>query len=164
MGDLLAPDLGLTVWTVVTFLILVGILKAFAWGPLLKAVDEREARLKADREGAEKARAEAERIQKELESQLAGVQAKTKDLLAAAMRDGRVIRVDNQIELVKRASGTKDLATEPALLSALSARETGAATLSAADAVASQIVELTAALDRSATATDASTSRTDWRM
>ena len=74
MGDLLKPDLGLTVWTIVTFLCLVGILKAFAWGPLLKSIDEREARLKADREGAEKARSEAERIQRELEAQMAGVQ------------------------------------------------------------------------------------------
>ncbi len=107
MGDLLAPDIGLTVWTIVTFLCLVGILKAFAWGPLLKSVEAREARLKADREGAEKARAEAERIQKELEAQMAGVQAKSKELLAAAMRDGEALRARLKAEAEADAAAIK---------------------------------------------------------
>ena len=117
MGDLLSPDLGLTVWTIVTFLCLVGILKAFAWGPLLKTVEEREARLKADREGAEKARAEAERIQKELESEMAVVQTKTKGLLDAALRDGEALRARLKAEAEAdaaaiKAKTTADLAAE----------------------------------------------------
>lgn len=117
MGDLLAPDLGLTVWTIVTFLCLVAILKLFAWGPLLHAVEEREARLKADREGAEKARAEAERIQKDLEAQLAGVQAKSKELLAAATKDGEALRSKLKAEAEAdaaaiKAKTTADLAAE----------------------------------------------------
>lgn len=107
MGDLLAPDFGLTVWTIVTFLILVGILKAFAWGPLLSAVEAREARLKADREGAEKARSEAERIQKELEAQLAGIQSKTKELLAAATKDGEALRSKLKAEAEADAAAIK---------------------------------------------------------
>ena len=58
MADLLNPDTGLMFWTIVTFLALVAILKFAAWGPLLHAVEAREARIKADREGAEKARAD----------------------------------------------------------------------------------------------------------
>jgi F-type H+-transporting ATPase subunit b len=128
MGDLLSPDLGLTVWTIVTFLSLVAILKLFAWGPLLHAVEEREARLKADREGAEKARAEAERIQKELEAQLAGVQAKTKDLLAAATKDGEALRSKLKAEAEADAAAIKakttgDLRKEVATLSVLAAEK-----------------------------------------
>jgi F-type H+-transporting ATPase subunit b len=108
MGDLLAPDLGLTVWTIVTFLLLVGILKAFAWGPLLKSIDEREARLKADREAAEKARSEAERIQKELEAQMAGVMAKSKELLSAATKDGEALRSKLKGEAEADAQAIKD--------------------------------------------------------
>ena len=108
MGDLLTPDLGLTVWTIVTFLLLVGILKAFAWGPLLKSVEAREARIKADREGAEKARAEAERIQKDLEAQIAGVQAKAKEILAAASKDGEALRAKLKSEAETDAQGIKD--------------------------------------------------------
>lgn len=108
MDKLIVPDTGLMFWTIVTFLALVAVLKFAAWGPLLHAVEEREARLKADREGAEKARAEAERIQKELEAQLAGVQAKTKDLLASATRDGEALRAKLKAEAEADAQAIKD--------------------------------------------------------
>jgi len=108
MGELLTPDSGLIVWTIVTFLALVAVLKFAAWGPLMRAIEEREARLKADREGAEKARAEAERIQKELEAQMAGVQAKSKDLLAAATKDGETLRARLKAEAEADAQAIKD--------------------------------------------------------
>lgn len=117
MGDLLAPDLGLTVWTIVTFLALVAILKFAAWGPLLHAVEERENRIKADREGAEKARADAERIQKELEAQLAGAAAKSKELVAQATKDAEALRSKLKAEAEADAAAVKakasaDLAAE----------------------------------------------------
>jgi F-type H+-transporting ATPase subunit b len=108
MGELLTPDAGLIVWTIVTFLCLVAILKLAAWGPLLRAVEAREERLKADREGAEKARADAERIQKELEAQLAGVQAQSKQLLAAALKDGEALRAKLKAEAEADAQAIKD--------------------------------------------------------
>lgn len=107
MGDLLSPDLGLTVWTIVTFLALVLILKMTAWGPMLHAIEEREARIKADRDGAEKARSEAERIQKELEAQLAGANQKAKEILAAATKDGESLRSKLKAEAESDAAAIK---------------------------------------------------------
>ena len=107
MGDLLSPDLGLTVWTIVTFLCLVGILKAFAWGPLLKSIDEREARLKADREGAEKARAEAAPTQKQLAPQRAGAHQKPRHLRAAATKAGEALRARLKAEAEADAAAIK---------------------------------------------------------
>ena len=107
MDKLIVPDTGLMFWTIVTFLCLVFILKKAAWGPLLQAVSEREGRIKADREGAEKARAEAERIQKELEAQMAGVQAKSKELLAAATKDGEALRARLKAEAEADAAAIK---------------------------------------------------------
>ncbi|MBI3288677.1 MAG: F0F1 ATP synthase subunit B [Elusimicrobia bacterium] len=107
MDKLLNPDTGLMIWTIVTFFSLVAILKMFAWGPLLKAIDDREARLKADREAAEKARCEAERIQKELEAQMSGVQAKSKELLAAAAKDGEALRAKLKAEAEADAQAIK---------------------------------------------------------
>lgn len=92
MDQLLNPDTGLVIWTIVTFLVLVALLKMFAWGPLLHAIEEREHRLKADREGAEKARAEAERIQRELQEQMNGLQAKSRDMLAQAQKEAEALR------------------------------------------------------------------------
>jgi F-type H+-transporting ATPase subunit b len=92
MDKLLSPDPGLMIWTIVTFLCLLAILKKAAWGPLLSAIDEREYRLKEERLAAEKARSEAERIQKELEEKLAGVHAASREMLAAATKDGEALR------------------------------------------------------------------------
>jgi F-type H+-transporting ATPase subunit b len=41
MDKLLTPDTGLMIWVIVTFLCLVGILKLFAWGPLIGAIEAR---------------------------------------------------------------------------------------------------------------------------
>lgn len=107
MENLIKPDTGLMFWTFVTFFALVFILKTFAWGPLLHAVEEREARLKADREGAEKARADAERIQRELEAQLAGAAAKSKELVNQAMKDGEALRARLKAEAEADAAAIK---------------------------------------------------------
>ncbi|MDE2491064.1 MAG: F0F1 ATP synthase subunit B [Elusimicrobia bacterium] len=92
MDKLLTPDPGLMIWTIVTFLCLLAILKKAAWGPLLGAIDARDYRLKEERLAAEKARSEAERIQRELEEKLAGVHAQSREMLAAAAKDGEALR------------------------------------------------------------------------
>ena len=107
MDMLIVPDTGLMFWTIVTFLCLVFILKKMAWGPMLHAIEAREGRIRADREGAEKARAEAERIQKELEAHMAGIQAKSKDLLAAATKDGEALRAKLKAEAEADAAAIK---------------------------------------------------------
>lgn len=92
MDTLLQPDKGLLIWTVVSFLVLVGLLRAFAWGPLLAAVDAREARLREERERAEAARQEAERIRGELSARLAGAEGEMREILAKAGREAEAIR------------------------------------------------------------------------
>ncbi|HAH08022.1 MAG TPA: ATP synthase F0 subunit B [Elusimicrobia bacterium] len=92
MDKLLNPDPGIYLWTVLSFLILVGLLKAFAWGPLLKAVEDREESVRRDREGAEAAKRESERIQQELEGKLAGLDAQARELLAQAGREAEALR------------------------------------------------------------------------
>ena len=44
--DLVTPDIGLIVWTGISFGLLYLILKKFAWGPILGAVNEREQSIK----------------------------------------------------------------------------------------------------------------------
>lgn len=92
MDKLLQPDTGLMIWTVVTFIALVFILKKVAWGPLLHAIEERERRMKADLDGAEKARADSEKIKRELDAEMAGLHGKSREILAQAQRDADVLR------------------------------------------------------------------------
>lgn len=89
MDKLLSPDIGLSIWTMITFLLLVFILSKTAWKPLITALEEREAGLKAEREAAEAARRSAESLKEDLDRQLARIQARTQEALAAALRDGQ---------------------------------------------------------------------------
>ncbi|MGB0880286.1 MAG: F0F1 ATP synthase subunit B, partial [Polaribacter sp.] len=59
--DLITPEWGLIFWTGISFLILLFILKKFAWKPILGAVSERE-------EGIKKALASAEEAKKEMQN------------------------------------------------------------------------------------------------
>lgn len=61
-GGLLDVNPGLIFWTIITFLILLFILKKTAWKPILQALKEREDNIRASLEKAEQARKEAEEI------------------------------------------------------------------------------------------------------
>ena len=52
--DLLLPHLGLIVWTVLAFLVVLFILKKFAWKPILKGLNDREANIAGSIATAEK--------------------------------------------------------------------------------------------------------------
>ena len=69
MENLLTPDFGLTFWTIITFLVLVAVLGKYAWGPLIRAFDEREAGIRQAVAQPEKNRqaAEALKAQNEVE-------------------------------------------------------------------------------------------------
>lgn len=63
INPLVKPDIGLIFWTTITFLILLVVLRKFAWKPILGAVKDREASIKDSLASAEKARDEMERLQ-----------------------------------------------------------------------------------------------------
>lgn len=56
--DLLTPSIGLIFWTTLSFLILLALLRKFAWKPILTSVKDREHRIEDAVLQAEKARAE----------------------------------------------------------------------------------------------------------
>ena len=56
MEKWLSFDPGLFLWTIVTFFIVLAILKWKAWGPLINALDKREEDIREALDSAEKAR------------------------------------------------------------------------------------------------------------
>jgi F-type H+-transporting ATPase subunit b len=60
--DLITPELGLIFWTTLSFLVLLFILRKFAWKPILGAVNSREEGIKDALAAAEKARREMENL------------------------------------------------------------------------------------------------------
>ena len=60
---LVMPDFGLFFWMLVTFSLLLWILKRFAWGPILKALSDRENLIKESLKSAENAKEEMKLLQ-----------------------------------------------------------------------------------------------------
>ena len=68
---LLLPHLGLIFWTAIAFLITLYILKKFAWVPILKGLNDREATIAASIATAEKVKLEMAQLKSENEALLA---------------------------------------------------------------------------------------------
>ncbi|MTE27236.1 F0F1 ATP synthase subunit B [Winogradskyella ouciana] len=86
--DLIKPGFGLVFWTVITFLILLFLLRKFAWRPILGAVSEREEGIKNALASAENARKEMENLQADNERILQEARVERE----AMLKDAREIR------------------------------------------------------------------------
>lgn len=53
---------GLLIWTIITFLVLLAVLRKIAWNPLLTALEQREGTIRSSLEEAQRARQEAEHL------------------------------------------------------------------------------------------------------
>ena len=56
--ELIKPDIGLLFWMLISFSVVLLILRRFAWGPILSALDERERGIETALKNAQKAREE----------------------------------------------------------------------------------------------------------
>ena len=91
---LLEPHAGLIAWTIITFVVVLLVLKRFVWTPLLEALDERQRRIRESLEGAEKARDEARATLAEHQKALAGAEAEARDIVAQAREAAERVRSD----------------------------------------------------------------------
>jgi F-type H+-transporting ATPase subunit b len=92
------------VWTVAAFLVLVGVLAKFGWGPILKGLDEREENLRKTRQAADEARRVAEDFRRDYEERLSRAEAQAQRLLAEAENRARAFKDD----LVKAAQAENE--------------------------------------------------------
>lgn len=80
-GSLIDVNPGLIFWTVVTFLILLFVLKKMAWKPILTALNQRETAIKDSLEKAEKAKEEAQKILDENQASLLRAEEESKKII-----------------------------------------------------------------------------------
>jgi len=90
---------GVSIWTLVVFLLLLGALAKWAWPAILKAVEEREKKIQAQLDQAEKANRDAQRLLADYQQQLARAQGEAQDVLAA----GRQAAEKAREEILDRA-------------------------------------------------------------
>lgn len=88
MEDLLKPDVGVLLLTVCNFLLLVFLLKKFAWGPIIGALEKRENQIESDKQTAAAARQSAEELKKELDERLAQISNEAAQKMTAAVKAG----------------------------------------------------------------------------
>lgn len=93
-NPLVQPDPGLFIWTILTFLILLGLLAKFAWGPLLKALDERQATIRKSLDDAAQARQELATMQQKSAALLAEARAEGQSIVAQSRAAAEVVRED----------------------------------------------------------------------
>ena len=89
---LLDPHEGLIIWTIITFLVVLLVLKKFAWPHLLTALDEREKRISDAIATAEQARQEAEEVLREHRQKLAAADEEARQIVAEAREAGANVR------------------------------------------------------------------------
>ncbi|MGX7041801.1 F0F1 ATP synthase subunit B [Leuconostoc lactis] len=76
--------LGNMLFIIISFLVLMVILKKVAYGPLTKVLDERAAKISSDIDSAEKARQEAEKLAAQRQSELADTRQQATKVVADA--------------------------------------------------------------------------------
>ncbi|MFN0058597.1 MAG: F0F1 ATP synthase subunit B [Planctomycetota bacterium] len=90
--DLSQPVLPTMAWTVIVFVIVLLILWKKAWGPLLKALDERERKIRESLTAAERAQAEIRRAQEEHEKVLAEARRQATAVVEEGKRDADAVK------------------------------------------------------------------------
>ena len=92
MNPLVRPDPGLYIWTIVTFLVLVALLAKFAWRPLLKALEERQASIRQSLDDARQAKQELERLRVESAQILATARGEAEAIVSRTRADADRLR------------------------------------------------------------------------
>jgi F-type H+-transporting ATPase subunit b len=110
--DLLSPHPGLILWTIITFVVVLVILKAKAWGPLLAALDERERSIREALESADRAREEAQVQQAEHEKRLIEAESQARQIVSeareAAEKVGQKVVADAKEEAERMADRARE--------------------------------------------------------
>jgi F-type H+-transporting ATPase subunit b len=103
-GGLLSIDATLLWATLVVFALFAWVLGKFAWGPLLKIVDEREKTIREQVDSAQQAAADAKDLLVQHQEMLKGAGREREEILQKAVKEAEQVRAD----LVTKARGDAD--------------------------------------------------------
>jgi F-type H+-transporting ATPase subunit b len=120
--DILALRYDQGIWTIVVFVVLLLVLKRYAWHPMLDALHQREENIRLAAEEAKQARAETERVTAEFKAKMAEAYAEIPRLMEQARKDAQQLaeemRTKAQAEIQaerQRLRREIEIATEQAL-------------------------------------------------
>ena len=104
MNPLVQPDLGLYIWTIVTFLLLLWAFNKLAWKPLKGILQAREDTIRKSLDDARLAREEMQRLKNESAQILAGARAEADTILARTRDDASRFRDELKVKAQAEAA------------------------------------------------------------
>ncbi|SVD46334.1 uncharacterized protein METZ01_LOCUS399188, partial [marine metagenome] len=99
-------------WTIAVFVLLLLILRKFAWGPILGAVQDREERLRSTLESAASEREESTKILEQYRKQMLEARREAQDLIVKAKDAGTEVRKEIEEDARKEANIIMEKARE----------------------------------------------------
>jgi F-type H+-transporting ATPase subunit b len=97
----------LALWSLITFVVFLFVLKKFAWGPLIEGLDKREGSVLDNIAAAEAARIKAEKMLAEHAARLDKVQDEVREIIAEARRDAEHTKGEIIATAQKEAEATR---------------------------------------------------------
>ncbi|WP_162054096.1 F0F1 ATP synthase subunit B [Pontibacter pamirensis] len=94
--ELVTPGIGLIFWQTITFLIVLFLLSKFAWKPIMRALNDREASIESALSAAEQAKLEMQGLKAENEKLLAQARMERDKILKEATEAG-----NNLVEMAR---------------------------------------------------------------
>lgn len=120
-GDHDGPDMSkpplhfekdLALWSGVSFILFVLVMRVFAWRPIMDGLEKRETGIQQDIADAHDARIKAEKMLADHEEKLSQVQAEVQEIIAEARRDADRTKQDILTQAQKDAEATKNRSIE----------------------------------------------------
>lgn len=91
-AGLLDPNLQAFLWSALVFIVVLYILKKKAWGPILQSLDEREEKIKASLQAAERALEESKARERAHEDVMAEARREASAIVEEGKRDAQVVK------------------------------------------------------------------------
>jgi F-type H+-transporting ATPase subunit b len=93
-GGLTDIDFGLTLWTIVLFVLFAVVMTKLGWGPLLQAIEVRENAIRGAVDSAQKAHTEAQALLAQHQGMLREAGREREDIIKRAMKDAEQLKAD----------------------------------------------------------------------
>jgi len=145
-GSLIDVVPGLMVWTIITFLIVLWVLRRFAFGPIQRMIDQRRDRIREALDEADKARSEARELRELTAKEREGAKLERERILEEARRQSQRLveqakeRADADLK-EQLEKNREELAAENARLREQIRRDVVELTLFAAEKVTGKVLD-----------------------
>jgi F-type H+-transporting ATPase subunit b len=93
--------------TLIVFAILVSVLGAKAWGPIVAGLKKREDKIREDLEGAERAKLAAEAAKRDFDNRISTAEATVREMLAKATADAEKVAQNIRMQAQEEAEASK---------------------------------------------------------